>query len=90
MAELAFLLRRRNAAPAVGRAGVQCMARIEHPPGTRRATSCRVSIIIKALNEERGIERAVENALNALEELGPAAGEVVLADSCSTASRSNW
>jgi glycosyltransferase involved in cell wall biosynthesis len=43
--------------------------------------SCRVSIIIKALNEEKRIVAAVESALAAVRAVG---GEVVLADSCST------
>jgi glycosyltransferase involved in cell wall biosynthesis len=42
---------------------------------------CRVSIIIKALNEEKRIVEAVESALAAVQPLG---GEVVLADSYST------
>lgn len=42
---------------------------------------CRVSIIIKALNEEQRIARAIETALQALHTVG---GEVILADSCST------
>lgn len=42
---------------------------------------CRVSIIIKALNEERRIARAIETSLVAVRDVG---GEVVLADSCST------
>ena len=42
---------------------------------------CRVSIIIKALNEEKRIVAAVQSALAAVEAVG---GEVVLADSCST------
>ncbi len=42
---------------------------------------CSVSIIIKALNEEKRIADAVESALAAVQPLG---GEVVLADSCST------
>ena len=41
---------------------------------------CRVSIIIKALNEERGIEATIESALRAVSAVG---GEVILADSCS-------
>jgi glycosyltransferase involved in cell wall biosynthesis len=45
------------------------------------ADTSRVSIIIKALNEEKRIARSIESALNALERLG---GEVILADSCST------
>nr|WP_315233245.1 glycosyltransferase [uncultured Albidiferax sp.] len=42
---------------------------------------CRVSIVIKALNEEKRIVAAVESALAAVQVVG---GEVVLADSCST------
>jgi glycosyltransferase involved in cell wall biosynthesis len=42
---------------------------------------CRVSILIKALNEERRVVAAVESALAALASIG---GEVVLADSCSS------
>ncbi|WP_028311936.1 glycosyltransferase family 2 protein [Derxia gummosa] len=41
----------------------------------------RVSVIIKALNEEKGIARAIESALAAVAPLG---GEVILADSLST------
>ena len=40
-----------------------------------------VLIVIKALNEERRIEAAVQSALNAVNLVG---GEVILADSCST------
>lgn len=40
-----------------------------------------VSIVIKALNEERHIASAIESALAALDEVG---GEVILADSAST------
>ena len=43
--------------------------------------SCRVSIIIKALNEENRIVAAVQSALATVETVG---GEVVLADSCFT------
>lgn len=42
---------------------------------------CRVSIIIKALNEEKRIATAVQSALRAVQKVG---GEVILADSCST------
>lgn len=42
----------------------------------------RVSVIIKALNEERNIARAIESALAAVERAG--GGEVILADSLST------
>lgn len=41
----------------------------------------RVSIIIKALNEEEHIEAAIRSALAAVEPVG---GEVILADSCSS------
>jgi glycosyltransferase involved in cell wall biosynthesis len=44
-------------------------------------TSCRVSVIIKALNEEKRIGQAIETALHAVRNVG---GEVILADSCST------
>ena len=43
--------------------------------------NCRVSVIIKALNEEKHICAAIESALRAVLVVG---GEVVLADSCST------
>jgi glycosyltransferase involved in cell wall biosynthesis len=42
---------------------------------------CRVSVVIKALNEENGIEATIQSALHAVSNIG---GEVVLADSCST------
>ena len=42
---------------------------------------CRISIVIKALNEEAGIAGTIESALRAVAKFG---GEVVLADSCST------
>jgi len=42
---------------------------------------CRVSVIIKALNEEKQITAAIESALRAVRKIG---GEVILADSCST------
>ena len=45
------------------------------------AAPCRVSIVIKALNEERRVVASVESALAAVQAVG---GEVVLADSCST------
>jgi GT2 family glycosyltransferase len=48
---------------------------------TGSTNSCRVSIIIKALNEEKRIVAAVESALAAVRAVG---GEVVLADSCSS------
>jgi glycosyltransferase involved in cell wall biosynthesis len=46
-----------------------------------RPDKCRVSVIIKALNEEKRISAAIESALRAVSVVG---GEVVLADSCST------
>jgi len=45
------------------------------------AVPCRVSIIIKALNEEKRIVVAVQSALAAVRAVG---GEVVLADACSS------
>jgi glycosyltransferase involved in cell wall biosynthesis len=42
---------------------------------------CRVSIVIKALNEEANIAAAIESCLAALADVG---GEVILADSAST------
>ena len=42
---------------------------------------CRVSVIIKALNEEKRIAAAIESALHAIRTVG---GEVILADSFST------
>ena len=50
-------------------------------PSNHFATECRVSIIIKALNEEKRIVAAVETALRAVATVG---GEVILADSCSS------
>jgi len=44
-------------------------------------TTCRVSIVIKALNEEDNICAAIESSLQAVAEVG---GEVILADSAST------
>jgi glycosyltransferase involved in cell wall biosynthesis len=43
--------------------------------------SCRVSVVIKALNEEQRIRATIESALRAVSAVG---GEVILADSCST------
>ncbi len=43
--------------------------------------TCAVSIVIKTLNEEKNIARAVESALAGLTEVG---GEVIVADSAST------
>jgi glycosyltransferase involved in cell wall biosynthesis len=45
------------------------------------APACCVSIIIKTLNEEKGIAATLESALRAIESVG---GEVILADSLST------
>ncbi|MDB5890306.1 MAG: glycosyltransferase [Polaromonas sp.] len=49
------------------------------PPSS--AEYCRVSVIIKALNEEQRICATLESALKAVAAVG---GEVILADSCST------
>lgn len=51
-------------------------------PGPGATGACRVSVVIKALNEEAHIAAAVESALAAVAEAG--GGEVVLADSCSS------
>ncbi|MDQ3061019.1 MAG: glycosyltransferase [Pseudomonadota bacterium] len=48
------------------------------PPG---ALPCRVSVVIKAFNEEKRICAAIESALRAIAGVG---GEVVLADACSS------
>ena len=42
---------------------------------------CRVSVIIKTLNEEKRIATTIQTALQAISSVG---GEVILADSCST------
>lgn len=47
----------------------------------RRSPPCRVSVVIKALNEEENICAAIESCLQAVAEVG---GEVILADSHST------
>ena len=44
-------------------------------------TMCTVSVVIKALNEEKNICAAIETSLKAVERVG---GEVILADSCSS------
>ena len=63
---------------------------ISHQHGTEKKAEsasesspapCRVSVVIKALNEESGIMATIESALRAVSRVG---GEVVLADSCST------
>jgi glycosyltransferase involved in cell wall biosynthesis len=43
--------------------------------------ACRVSVVVKAFNEEKRIQAAIESALRAVSAVD---GEVVLADSCST------
>ena len=50
-------------------------------PATQSNGAIRVSVIIKALNEEKHIEAALRSALSAVELVG---GEVILADSAST------
>ena len=52
------------------------------PRAGATAAACRVSVVIKALNEEAHIAAAIESALAAVAEAG--GGEVVLADSCSS------
>ena len=47
----------------------------------RHPDDCTVSVVIKTLNEERNIARAIESALAAL---APVGGEVIVADSHST------
>ncbi|MEJ7931944.1 glycosyltransferase [Ramlibacter sp. AN1015] len=51
------------------------------PPTMTQARPARVTVVIKALNEEGRIALAIESALRAVQALG---GEVVLADSCSS------
>jgi glycosyltransferase involved in cell wall biosynthesis len=51
------------------------------PSAHTAAPRCRVSVVIKALNEERRIEATVESALRAVAAVG---GEVILADSYSS------
>jgi glycosyltransferase involved in cell wall biosynthesis len=51
------------------------------PPSGSRPAPCRVTIVIKAFNEEPNICAAIESSLLAVAEIG---GEVVLADSYST------
>lgn len=53
----------------------------ENFSGAFSPQACRVSVIIKALNEEKHISAAIESALRAVSAVS---GEVVLADSCST------
>jgi len=43
--------------------------------------SCRVTVVIKALNEEKRIANAIQSSLAAVSQFG---GQVILADSCST------
>lgn len=53
-----------------------------HSHNERTATQpCSVSIVIKALNEEKNICAAIESCLAAVAKVG---GEVILADSCSS------
>lgn len=54
---------------------------VERNPTTPQAGGVRVSVVIKALNEERHIEAAIRSALAAVAAVG---GEVILADSGST------
>lgn len=54
---------------------------IPRVPATDIESSCTVTIVIKALNEERNISAALQSALDGVSRIG---GEVVLADSCST------
>ena len=49
--------------------------------GLLAPAACRVSVVIKCLNEEKRIAVCIESALTAVAAVG---GEVVLADSCST------
>ena len=69
---------------------LQTLRTLQTPPAPQQACAssahtaaprCRVSVIIKALNEERRIEATVESALRAVATVG---GEVILADSCSS------
>jgi glycosyltransferase involved in cell wall biosynthesis len=63
---------------------VELLSETEMQPATalkHMRTRCRVSVIIKALNEASGIAATIESALRAVSKVG---GEVVLADSCST------
>lgn len=53
----------------------------EAPPLARAGAPCRVSVIIKAYNEEQRIEHALRSSLAAVAEVG---GEVILADGHST------
>jgi GT2 family glycosyltransferase len=52
-----------------------------HEAGRGAGDRCSVTVVIKALNEEKNICAAIESSLAALAQVG---GEVVLADSCST------
>jgi glycosyltransferase involved in cell wall biosynthesis len=45
------------------------------------AIDCRITVIIKSLNEEQRISLAIESALRAIERVG---GKLILADSNST------
>src|SRR5574337_959955 len=65
-----------------GRDGGQAMSSVEPPRALAfKVPARRVTVIVKALNEERHIEATIASALRAVDPVG---GEVVLADSCST------
>ena len=57
------------------------MSTVPQSPRADGAPRCRVSVIIKAFNEEKNICAAIESSLAAVAEMG---GEVILADSHST------
>ena len=57
------------------------MSAVQQNPGPDGAPRCRISVIIKAFNEEKNICAAIESSLAAVAEMG---GEVILADSHST------
>ena len=57
------------------------MSAAPQTPRSDTAPRCRVSVIIKAFNEEKNICAAIETSLAAVAEIG---GEVILADSHST------
>ena len=50
-------------------------------PSGAAGPACSVSVVIKALNEERNIAAAIQSALDGISAVG---GEVILADSCSS------
>ena len=53
------------------------------PPASTHPDASAISVVIKTLNEERNIARAIESALAALAVLGNPGGEVIVADSAS-------